>query len=106
VFIESQPMKRFRLSHIIEATVRDHVKKTCGLEVEKIYWRFPIMQATPDAEKDKSHEGKQEKDEYINEGLVNYRHLPKMEATETAWETFEEITQKLEAQETAPSEQA
>jgi hypothetical protein len=42
VFIESEPMKRFRLSHIIESTLRDHVKKNCGLALDKVYWRFPI----------------------------------------------------------------
>src|SRR6476661_9166518 len=36
--IESEPMKRFRLSHIIEMTLRDHVRKTCGVEIDKVYW--------------------------------------------------------------------
>jgi hypothetical protein len=102
VIIESQPMKRFRLSHIIEATVKDHVKKTCGLEVDKIYWRFPIQQPA-------SVDGKDVKaadhDPYINEGLVNYRHLPKMEVEEMSLEDFEQVSQKLEVQQSGPLEQ-
>jgi kynurenine formamidase len=99
-FVESEPMKQFRLSHIIEIAMRDHVHKTCGLELDKVYWRFPIKvaarepatapgaQAAPVAKK---IEGA---DEYINEGLVNYRDLPKFEATEIPWEKFEEVTQE------------
>lgn len=92
VFIESEPMKRFRLSHIIEATLREHVKKACRLDVDKIYWRFPIRQAAG-TDKDKEEKAKEDADEYINEGLVNYRHLPKVEAEELSWENFEAMSQ-------------
>lgn len=85
VVIESEPMKRFRLSHIIESTLREHVRKTCALEVDKIYWRFPIKDglqadapaANPDA--------------YINEGLEHYRHIPVPEVTELPWEQYEKM---------------
>lgn len=102
VFIESEPMKRFRLSHIIEATVREHVKKACGAEVEKIYWRFPIAQNAANT----ADEGKpaETPDEYINEGLVHYRHLPKVEVTELPWENFEEVSQRGETQPGAAGE--
>lgn len=84
--IESEPMKRFRLSHIIESTLREHVRKTCALEVGKVYWRFPIKdaaQANPPASNS---------DEYINEGLEHYRHVPKPEVTELPWEHFEKMS--------------
>lgn len=112
--VESEPMKRFRLSHIIEMTLREHVRKNCGLELDKIYWRFPIKEATQavtipreadgavpanDAEEKKPEEVS---DDYINEGLENYRHIPKPEVTELPWETFEQmattIGQKKDAQ--------
>lgn len=105
-FIESEPMKRFRLSHIIEMTVREQVYKTCGLELEKVYWRFPIKEATREAsaaagtastvsntgttaatEESKPAEST---DDYINEGLMHYRDIPKFEVTELPWETFQE----------------
>ncbi|RZI44648.1 hypothetical protein EGT07_04345 [Herbaspirillum sp. HC18] len=100
--VESEPMKRFRLSHIIEMTLREHVRKSCGLELDKIYWRFPIKEATQtvtvprDAEgiADNAEEKKQDEqhaDDYINEGLENYRHIPKPEVTELPWETFEQM---------------
>ncbi len=91
-FVESEPMKRFRLSHIIEATLRDHVRNACGLELDKIYWRFPIKTgAAPDAnETAEPGLAAHKSDDYISEGLENYRHIPKMEATEIDWEHFEQ----------------
>lgn len=112
--VESEPMKRFRLSHIIEMTVREHVRKTCGLELEKIYWRFPIKEAaqavvaastdTVAAKNGENGSGnhadtgaapekaEEISDEYINEGLEHYRHIPKPEVTELPWEHFEEVS--------------
>lgn len=111
VMVESEPMKRFRLSHIIEMTLREHVRKTCRLELGKIYWRFPIKevaQAGPAApastaagkaeaapvaaEIDTNANVQESADDYINEGLEHYRHIPKAEATELPWETFEEVS--------------
>lgn len=95
VFIESEPMKRFRLSHIIEATLREHVQRSCGLELDKVYWRFPIKNAVQNmvGEEGASKPGNPaaDADEYINEGLVHYKHLPKVEVTELSWEKFEEV---------------
>jgi hypothetical protein len=103
-FIESEPMKRFRLSHIIEATLREHVQRTCGLELEKVYWRFPIKEATRNTSKE-SKPG-EETDDYINEGLVHYKHLPKVEVTELSWENFEAVTTiQLEAKTAAEEPQ-
>lgn len=96
-FIESEPMKRFRLSHIIEMTLRDHVAKACNLELDKVYWRFPIKQVdqgTAANKEEKETTPPENTDEYINEGLVNYRHLPKFDVTEIPWEKFEEAAFK------------
>lgn len=99
--VESEPMKRFRLSHIIEMTLREHVRKSCGLELDKIYWRFPIKEATQAVTVQRDGEATpdngaadqkpEETDDYINEGLENYRHIPKPEVTELPWETFEQM---------------
>jgi hypothetical protein len=102
--IESEPMKRFRLSHIIESTLREHVRKTCGLEVEKVYWRFPIKDAVQDGAAPLRNP-----DEYINEGIEHYRHLPKTEVTELPWEHFEKMSvinqeKKAAAREAQPVE--
>lgn len=94
VMIESEPMKRFRLSHIIEMTVREHVRKACGVEVDKIFWRFPIKDAGQGGAGDPPAKKKADEnsDEYINEGLEHYRHIPKPEVTEVPWESFEQVS--------------
>jgi hypothetical protein len=89
-FVESEPMKRFRLSHIVEITLREHVRKTCNLELEKIYWRFPIKDASKGMAEDRA-EADTDSDDYINEGLEHYRHVPQPEVTELPWEHFEEV---------------
>lgn len=89
-FVESEPMKRFRLSHIIEMTLRAHIAKTCNLELDKIYWRFPIREATA-ASTGIDKPAEKSGDDYINEGLVNYRDLPKADVSEIPWERFEEF---------------
>jgi hypothetical protein len=85
--VESEPMKRFRLSHIIEMTLREHVRKSGNLELDKIYWRFPVKQADQTKVDPNS-------DEYINEGLEHYRHIPKPEVEELPWEHFEKELKK------------
>jgi hypothetical protein len=105
--IESEPMKRFRLSHIIEFKLRDHIHKTCNLELECIYWRFPLKQTTqhifptqaddnpatviPEGATAPDTAALTSTDEYINEGLVPYKDVPKIEVTELSWEKFEEV---------------
>lgn len=43
VLIESEPLKRFRYSNILENNLINHVHKVTGSTVEKIYWRFPVQ---------------------------------------------------------------
>src|SRR3990167_52927 len=95
--IESEPMKRFRLSHIIEAALRDHVHKTCNLDLEKVFWRFPISEAVQDSARaagaaEAESKPAEKSDEYINEGLEYYKYIPKVEVTELPWEKFEEAS--------------
>jgi len=78
VFIESEPMKRFRLSHLVEATLRDHVRTTCELELDRIYWRFIV--------KEKMVEGD---DEYMRESLRSMVKS-KYEIADSSLEMFEE----------------
>jgi hypothetical protein len=107
-FVESEPMKQFRLSHIIEIALRDHVQKTCGLELDKIFWRFPIKVAARDTSPAGIAAGENKKiegaDDYINEGLVNYKDLPKFEATEIPWEKFEEASTQEPKKEESPAD--
>lgn len=90
--IESEPMKRFRLSHIIEISLREHIAKAHNLVLDKIYWRFPVQQTLHSTTSAAAGEqlGKHG-DDYINEGLVHYRDLPRIDVNELPWEKFEEM---------------
>jgi hypothetical protein len=81
--VESEPMKRFRLSHIVEKSLAEHVRKTCDLELEKVYWRFPIKD-TPQPSGNN--------DQYIHEGLMNLKDLSQYEVEEGSIEMFAHAT--------------
>jgi hypothetical protein len=89
VFIESEPMKQMRLSHIIEASLRDLVHNLHQIELDKIYWRFPIKNR-PQGDT-RPPEKKPADDDYINEGL-SLRHLPKAEVEEASWDVFQQAS--------------
>jgi hypothetical protein len=115
VFIESEPMKRFRLSHLIELTLTEHVAANCKLEVDKIYWRFVVREelvaqslmetgivSQGGATEPPQGEGKQTAIEQAPvmsaesrdsiEGMDQYKHLPQMEVTELSWEKYQEVS--------------
>lgn len=83
--VESEPMKRFRLSHIVEKSLVEHVRKACDLELEKVYWRFPIS-GTP--------QPIDNKDAYINEGLMNLNDLSNYEVVDSSIEMFTEASRE------------
>lgn len=98
-FIESEPMKRFRYSHIVEASLRIHVQRACKEELDRIFWRFPIQGKGRAAEAgaremeipDDKH------DEYIREGLDALRKKGAYDIREGSWEEFENTVIKSDA---------
>lgn len=89
-FIESEPMQRFHLSHSIESTLRDMVHNLHGLNLGKVYWRFPAKKETQTQARGsgKARNQSMDSDERLTEGLTYYQHLPKANALETSWTTF------------------
>ncbi|MGH8727144.1 MAG: hypothetical protein ACREV9_03060 [Burkholderiales bacterium] len=49
VFIESEPSKKMRFSYVKEQALVQHVERTTGQKIERIFWRFRM--------KDKEGEG-------------------------------------------------
>ncbi len=94
------------MSHIIEPDIARSRAKNLWIRVGQDFWRFPIKVAAREAapvvgEGSKGTEGPtptspnkkiEGADDYINEGLVHYKDLPKSEATEIPWEKFEEAS--------------
>ena len=95
--IDSLPSKRFRYSHVVAVILANHVRKTCGLELDRIYWRFPIK-----AVREESEEQRQaaealgfgtHMDTYYDIGLQRMKNLPQYEVTEASWDKFEALMQ-------------
>ncbi len=100
--IESEPMKRFRYSHIVEDSLRLHVQRTCKEELDRIFWRFPII-GKSHAEEDGDREMDvldDKHDEYIREGLEALRKKEAYDIREGSWEEFENTVIKSDAEQT------
>lgn len=97
--IESAPMKRFRFSHIIEASLRIHVKRMCGEDLERIFWRFPIQgkDQTAEAVGDEHENPDTKHDECIREGLEYLKKRGGYDIREGSWEEFENTVMKTGA---------
>jgi hypothetical protein len=98
-FVESEPMKRFRYSHIIEITLRMHIRHDCGVELERIFWRFPIRgrgQAAEAAVREMEIT-ETDQDEYIREGL-DLKKEKGYDIHESSWEEFEKTIIKIKKQ--------
>jgi hypothetical protein len=90
-FVESEPMKRFRYSHIVEASLRVHVRRTCKEDLDRIFWRFPIhgKGAAGEAGVREMDIPDDRHDEYILEGLEALRKKGAYDIREGTWEEFE-----------------
>ena len=100
--IDSEPLKRFRYSHIVEINLRTHVMNTCGLDLERVYWRFPIQekQAGEQAGEQAAPAQAMEKpaaelDEYRHEGLERLKEHPGYDIAESSWEQFSNAAEQI-----------
>jgi hypothetical protein len=76
--VESPPVKRFRYSHIVESSLIQHLLKTAGIEVDKVYWRFPLA----------GEDGAE--DPYLAEGqALLEKTLGNYKVEEAPWESYE-----------------
>jgi hypothetical protein len=92
-FVDSEPQKRFRYSHIVEVSLRMYVHKLCGLELEKVYWRFPVK-ITRDAAQSGEGVGNADElatdqDTYLNERLLQLKAHSEYEVNDISWEKFQ-----------------
>lgn len=86
--IESEPIKKFRHSYIIEQALVKHLAKTTGQQVEKIYWRFPFSAVTEDlANPTTPHPDLT--DPYHAEGPAKAWVQAGYQVEDTSWESYE-----------------
>jgi hypothetical protein len=92
-FVDSEPLKRFRYSHIVEVSLRMYVHKLCGLELEKVYWRFPLKITRDAASAEKAvgnaDELATDEDTYLNERLLQLKAHSEYEVNDISWEKFQ-----------------
>lgn len=91
VLIESEPLKRFRYSNIVEASLIGHVEKTLGLQVDRVFWRFPLPVGAAAAQDTADIKPAAGEDEYVAQGLRAAKTSPEYHVAEDSWEQFEKV---------------
>jgi hypothetical protein len=94
--ISSKPSKRFRNSHLVELGLTAHVRKACGLDLEKVYWCFPVKAKEDLAQRDPATEvlATAKGDEYFDEELTTRSKPPGYRVKELSREKFEELVSR------------
>jgi len=101
--ISSKPTKRFRHSNIVEIVLATHVRKTCGLELEKVYWCFPIKTKQETSQRDAATASSDmpatvgRYDEYVEEGLENLEQLPSYGVKVLSLDEYKKFANKQQA---------
>jgi hypothetical protein len=93
VLVESEPLKRFRYSHIVEASLIGHVEKTLGVHVDRVYWRFPLPVGAASVQDTTDPGSAKTGDEYVVEGVHQAKTRPEYNVAEDTWEQFEKARQ-------------
>lgn len=93
VLVESEPLKRFRYSHIVEASLINHVEKALGLQVDRVFWRFPLPLGTPAPQDTADFKPRPHEDDYIAQGLREAKAKPDYHVAEDSWDQFEKAQQ-------------
>mgnify|MGYP003497925626 FL=1 len=93
VLVESEPLKRFRYSHIVEASLISHVEKALGLHVDRVFWRFPLPTGASSAQDAADTKSVQNEDEYVVQGVRQAITNPNHHVAEDSWDQFEKARQ-------------
>ena len=103
VLVESEPLKRFRYSHIVEATLISHVDKALGLKVDRVFWRFPLPVGASSPQDTADIKPTQREDDYLAEGIREAKTSPEYHVSEDSWEQFEKAQSVEGATPSAPA---
>lgn len=93
--IESEPMKRFRYSNVLESSLIGHIFRVTGNTVEKIYWRFPIQNSGSSIEpQDNLTDDRASDDGYLIDPYFKDKQLQEYKVSEATWDEFVEENKK------------
>jgi hypothetical protein len=87
-FIESQPLKRFRYSNVLEQNLVNHILRLTGCTVEKVFWRFPIQLNREAMLVDEGNSLNQD-DPYFSDKNTLTEASKQINVSEVSWEEFD-----------------
>lgn len=87
LLIESSPLKSFRYSNLVEASLIGHIEQVTGNQVEQIYWRFPIKGAESDPRAAGNDESNTE-DQYLRDANSEFRSRGDYKVEELSLDDF------------------
>ena len=85
--IESQPLKRFRYSNVLENNLIAHIYQKTGNTVEKIFWRFPVVMHQESIVDDEKS-GIESDDAYFLDVPAKDFGNPSYKVSEASWDEF------------------
>ena len=101
IIADTEPLKRFRHSHIVEMMLIEQIKQTTGYSVDKVYWRFPlppregaVVESPENSITPQQHA--LEVDEYLEQGLERLNEPAGLEVHEDSWAHFQEAVHERE----------
>lgn len=98
---DTEPIKRFRYSHIVEMVLIEKVKQATGQTVDSVYWRFPLPVHDEEAVKTPKNImippwHAPMVDAYLEYGLKLLRAPEGMEVHKDTWAHFQEVVHERE----------
>lgn len=104
-FLDSEPHKRFRYSHIVEAVLIKHIEKTMDMHIDRVYWRFPLPTENTGQPAATELPAAVQEDPYVTQGLLRAKAGHDYRVDEGSWDLFEQAIQQGEGAE-GPQEAA
>ena len=102
IIVDTEPIKRFRYSHIVEMVLIEKVKEATSKTVDRVYWRFPlpihdeeIVKAIETNTSLGSHAPRMI-DAYLAHGVGLLRAPEGLEVHEDSWAHFQEVVHERE----------
>lgn len=85
--IESQPLKRFRYSNVLENNLIAHIYQKTGNTVEKIFWRFPVVMHQDSIVDDDKSNIESDDSYFLDVPSTNFDN-PTYKVSEASWDEF------------------
>lgn len=102
IIVDTEPIKRFRYSHIIEMVLIEKVKKATSKTVDRVYWRFPLpmhddeVVNAMESNTSPGPHSQRKIDAYLAHGVGLLRAPEGLDVHEDSWAHFQEVVHERE----------